>query len=628
MVVTRAMRRSIALLGFAVVLACGGIKRPSTNDLVLTGAVYSSDENGQRSDALSGADVRATVDRNKDGAISSDEEFTTTTGDDGTYKLQFKVALEDKVVVRFSTPDTLPHFETLKAGPKAELALNAVLINAESLSCSAGVCESDDATLAVGKLGNGMSGGGRVFNPVDNERNFPGRFGDADGNLLVSGVFSAVQLTDSSGNDVQTLSAPADLKMKIPRDTWKLVVDITPGDDRIQIPLYAFNETSGEWVREGQGHIEDDLGNIVPEAKLSAIRSGTFQSEIFGAGQVSHFSFWNVDWPITTKTCISGVIVADDGEPAEGASILMSGVTYTGSTYPVTVGADGKFCDEVMRSEEPNEDVDQNNQQGDTQKVAVRAIYAGKLYALGKFDTPKTAAQCGGACLDIGEVKMTEENELVPKKCTVKGTVTDPKGNPVDGALVIAFDADVPDEARKDVCGVISQNCSLAPPITGADGRFENHTVVLEKISLIGVKIPENPGTGGSSFSVRSGSKEGAAEGCPTDDITLVLDQGHDEYTVTPNLSGQQILWSPSEKAHRITVQAVNGTVKWEIESAEQGFSSPVTYGQVPAGATQVVPANNQAPAQLITGDDITVEMNGIAETGYSYAGTGKKTVP
>ena len=86
--------------------------------------------------------------------------------------------------------------------------------------------------------------------------------------------------------------------MALPKDNWPSVVDVKPGDDRIQVPLFAFDDASGKWKRDGEGFLEDDAGKVIAESELAAIRGGAHQGGVTVCGKVSHFSFWNVDWPV------------------------------------------------------------------------------------------------------------------------------------------------------------------------------------------------------------------------------------------------------------------------------------------------------------------------------------------
>jgi hypothetical protein len=69
-------------------------------------------------------------------------------------------------------------------------------------------------------------------------------------------------------------------------------------------------------------------------------------------------------------------------------------------------------------------------------------------------------------------------------------------------------------------------------------------------------------------------------------------------------------------------------SAKWLIYAPGVGFDSPVTYGAVPEGAEQLLPAQNAAPAPLASGDMVNVFASGVSEDGYSYYATGLATVP
>ncbi len=68
----------------------------------------------------------------------------------------------------------------------------------------------------------------------------------------------------------------------------------------------------------------------------------------------------------------------------------MPGVTYTGTSSPQTTDENGKFCVDVMRSEAPGEDVNQNGVTGETQKVLISGSSGGKLYNFGEYRNPRS----------------------------------------------------------------------------------------------------------------------------------------------------------------------------------------------------------------------------------------------
>jgi hypothetical protein len=67
---------------------------------------------------------------------------------------------------------------------------------------------------------------------------------------------------------------------------------------------------------------------------------------------------------------------------------------------------------------------------------------------------------------------------------------------------------------------------------------------------------------------------------------------------------------------------------KWLVASPPPGFDPPVTYGTVPAGAIQVIPAGGGAPAALASGDFIIVVLTAPGTDGYPIVGQGFTFVP
>src|SRR3954468_21759598 len=100
--VTFPIRKTVALSVAIVVMGCGSgdPDRPS-GTMHLSGDVRSRPSSGGAPFPLSDAQVRASVDRNRDGAISADETSLVTTDSDGAYKLDVPINPGDTVVVRF-----------------------------------------------------------------------------------------------------------------------------------------------------------------------------------------------------------------------------------------------------------------------------------------------------------------------------------------------------------------------------------------------------------------------------------------------------------------------------------------------------------------------------------------------
>jgi hypothetical protein len=607
----------------AVNSALNGCTAVPQGTMVLQGLVLQVGSGGSAPSPVSDGTVRATVDRNRNGQVEPDEAVSGATDSEGAYRLNVRVTSGDPVVVGFHTDNAAALYRTLEGAPDANVILNATLYPVADLTCTNARCALDDGGLSVDGLPEGVSGTARVFNPVTDTDAFPGEFADDAGNLLVSGVFAAVDLTDDAGQPVTDLAEAATLRMRMPRDTWSLVEDIQPGNGQIDVPLYAFDPDTGVWTRQGQGVLEDGDRNVLAEGVLGSIRDGSYRGAVVARGAVQHFSYWNVDWPIDTRACLTGVVLDDQGKPAVGATVTVRGVTYTGTSPSQTVGADGRFCVDVMRSERPGESIDQDSVLGETQRVAIRISYAGKVYNGGEYDTPTGEGACGqGGCKDIGPLRLTADTELQPTRCTFTGVVRDPDGQPVTGATVLGWDQTVDSDLWFTLCFSDPMNLCQIVATTDARGEFTLTTIVLDGLFYYASVTKEEP-----SASLYL-SAQGTVQRCQPINIALTTGLRFTSPTVTVTRAGV-IEWTPSQYgATVLDVASDSGETKWAVYSGEASFPPPVTYGVVPTGAEQAVPFGGGRPAALASGDIVQIVQSGTSPDGFPYVGQGSVVVP
>jgi hypothetical protein len=619
---------ALALCLFLVPVACGddgdggGDKQgQDTGELVVSGVVNRLPEaSGGESEPFPGVEVKATVDRNGDGAISADETVVVETGDDGTYRIAVKVRSGDRVVLRYHAEDAAPVFRRVRAVAGGEVTLSVGLRSLEPLQeVQVGRLQVESKELSIDGLASGIGGAARVFNPVNEAAYFPGGFDDDQGNLLISGVFSSVSLTGDDG-EVRDLEDPAELRMQLPRDTWNVVVDVIPGNDRIDVPLYAFDEVKGTWVREGEGYLEDGRGAVIPEDQLPAVNDGTFEGTIYSAGVVRHFSYWNVDWPVETYGCLSGRVLLEDGSPAVGAMVTASGETYTGYSNPVTTDAEGRFCVEMMRSEGPGEDVDQDGIPGETHRIRLRISRGTAIYDGGVHDAPVEQGTCGGACGDVGDVTLDESTKMEAGLCTVTGKVSDLRGRNVEGAVVYAWDDTVPEDVWTSVCLGDGGFLCMSVATTDAGGNFAVGNAIFEGLSVIAVATGEEAG----AFYTRLGERRYTS--CPTEPVEIRLDTGWDSYELEFLVDGETIEWRPALPLQWLYVVDSNYQYKWAIAADDEGrgFSGPVSYGVLPSGTSRYSPPEGETVLPLEPGDRIGGYGYGITTAGYEYYASGE----
>ncbi|MBI5066691.1 MAG: carboxypeptidase regulatory-like domain-containing protein [Deltaproteobacteria bacterium] len=634
---TRIATRLLALAAFVhLATACGGGGSKSTTNpppggnqgaLQVAGTVMEDLGQGAGTSALSGAEVRVTIDRNGNGTVDAGESWTATTGATGAYTVSLTVTAGETAVVRFQKSGLAPVIRTLKTAPSTSVPVSATLRRLDTLSGSGSTLSNQNGTVSLTGLPAGASGSARVFNPVTETDAFPGDFSDSTGNRLVSGVFGSFDLKDAANNKLETLTAPATMKMRMPRDTWPAIVDITAGNQQIDVPLYSFREATGEWVRDGSGWLEDASGTRLLPADLPSLRDGSYTGAVFAAGEVTHFSTWNVDWPISSHGCVRGRVVDAAGTtPVAGATVTVSGVSYTGTSTPVTVGSDGRFCVEVMRSEGAGEDVDGDGVAGETSSVKVRVVSGGQVYDFGVRDLTTAAATCSaGSCLDLGDMALTSARRVSAALCTVSGTVFRRDGTtPAAGAMVMGWDDVVPPEVQDALCIQGNQLLCSFFATAGADGSYTFTTASMGGLTVFAMLqtaiVPDQV--------IELAWAQRLVGDCPTGPVNLRLDEGYVSITTALALNGNVISWTPAGYGATALYATGPAGFKWMVSAPEgQTFPSPVTYGTVPAGASQTFPATG-APAALASGDTVYVLISGKASDGFPYFGSGTLTVP
>ena len=580
----------------------------------LSGIVRSQTSSVAEPTPISGAEVKATIDRNHDGVLSTTETYTATTDSSGGYAIDVPVNPGDKLVLRFAYDGAAPLLRALQAAPKGDTTVDAVLRPLEPLVCKGSMCSLQQAGVILKGLPADTTGAARAFNPATESDAFPGSFVDANGKLLIPGAFASFDVRDGGGARVGRLPVPIEMRMRIPRETWAVVKDVVPGNSRIDVPVYFLDEVAGVWVQlPGAGHIEDAAGSLVAPSVLASIHDGTFDGALYAVADIDRIALWSVDWPVESSGCVTGRLLDDAGKPAEGALVGLQGVTYIGASIPAIVGADGRFCLEAVRSENVGEDLDGDGKAGESFVVSISATAGGRIYDLGIYDTSRAQAVCGGAgCLDLGDLRLSAANLRTTKLCTVTGTVSFPDGTPAAGALVSSFDTDVPRSEGDRTCTVDNQYVCSDFVATDQNGFFSVTSPVMGDVPVWA--------TAGRDL------EPGAVEGyegmrpfasCPNAPVAL---------TVFPSaISVDFTITVTSESG---PVRSAAGASKWEV-SGDLGvvMQTPATYGLVPPGMRQLYPEQGQPPP-LASGDVLELEVDGATINGLLYYGFNIVDVP
>jgi hypothetical protein len=476
-----------------------------------------------------GSRITIRTDANADGKFLGKEVITAVPDPQGRYQVNATVVRGRPVMLEIRRPGFA---EILQAYPSvtpgAVLTRNATLQALDDLEVMAGSAESTDGSIRLDGLPMEIeSVQARVFNPLTDGAQFPGEFADNQGNLLVSSVFSTIEATDRGGRSVTNLGTNATLCMRVPVESWANLGDLFTGTGQIDVPLYYYDEATGQWKRNtADGWLEDSVRAKIPEDQLAAIRGGTYAGEVFAAGPISHLSWWNLDWPISSHTCIKGLIVDTNGVPVTGASVQAFGLTYNGTSGPETTGPDGLLCLEVMRSELPGEDVDGDGTLGETQQVQLKVQSGTNLFSFGPFSSPTSAATCtNGIGLDVGSLVLNNASLLTVSMCSITGRVvysgisiggtpTILAGGGVRSARVIGYDQGAFDPAAGSC-----SNCLVTT--ADAQGYFSLQTPVQA-----GATLSAFANVGGfAGYGVFIGQLTTA--GCPSGPVMIEADYFH-----------------------------------------------------------------------------------------------------
>ena len=614
---------------------------------------------------LAGIEVTIAGDFDGDGLRTASEVVKATTNAAGFFAARVTVTKATRIGIGWRGEDRLPNHKSFRVTGASPLAVDVTLARGERFVVAGKRLELPGGGLAVEGLPAGVTGLGRLYNPALEAEFFPGDFRDDKGTPIVSASFATLEMRDANGAALEKLTAPATLTMAVPRDTWSVVRDMSPGNGRIDVPKYWYDEAKGTWVQEGLGHLVDGAGRTLAEAELAAVHDGSFDGELAAVYEVTHFSTYNVDFPRATglvgvtgkaggdKSWFDGIrdwfgqfdLVGGGGDkpsqpapkppkkepkrdlkkfedtrpnafrsftnpnlaPMRGA--LLRAEYFDAEGTPVgsatfDVADDGSFELELPRSEAPGEDLDDNGITGETFFVTVWAEWYGLRFHVVEGVVPSGAERV----IPMGELDLSA-TLLEAERCRVEGTVRFLDGSPAAGAEVAFLpDRYLVDDSFTALCGAEGALCKDSA-VAGADGAFV-FDYPREQTFSIDAYVPRVEAPWDSEYSVR---KTFAA--CPAQPVTVTLRSGISYATPTLTVAGDRISWSGGFAIERLQVFAADGTLKWALYEDGQPIAGPVTYGTVPTGATE-----NARPTGALGSGDV-VEIFGSARDPKGYAG-------
>jgi MYXO-CTERM domain-containing protein len=409
--------------------------------------------------APDGVKVKLQVDLDRNGRLDSFETLSGSVASDGSYSLKYDIDPKDvdlklvafvgKVVAAYQArgfesllddgplpvvlsferegySTVVKRLSTLFETPSLDVTLTPL----GDVQCARSSCLSPDGGVRLADFPGGTKiarAYADAYDPSQETSRFPGMFSDSKNNLLVSSGFAEINLYQEDGSAVHQISSPVTTRFEAKPASWSTMPDLEPNSGRIELPMYSFDQATGEWLAEANGELELEDGQRVSEDALGAIRDGSYDKRVYVGFETTHFSTFNCDAPISIRACVRGRVVAKGTAKAlAGVTVSVEGVSYTGSAASIVTGVDGAFATDVRKSELPNEDLDSNGQKGELLEAHVVATGTG-VFVADAFETPTVQGSIGQAsrpnckpadcdCVDLGDIEVEFEE---PRLCDV-----------------------------------------------------------------------------------------------------------------------------------------------------------------------------------------------------------------
>jgi len=238
-----------------------------------------------------------------------------TTDEQGNYQLRITTTLPSRVLLEVQHDHSAPAMRLTNARwitvDSGSTSVDAGIVSlpnpsANEITISNGEGQNTDNSFQVRDLPAEVERFfARVYDPGDqgagsnpaDANAFPGEFAESGDIPLNSAGFAWLEGMDANGDPVTQLSQAALVRMKIPASQWADLEDIRAGTDRIELPIYFYDETNDVWSQEAQvGWIEAADGTILPEEASSLILDGSYNGDLYAAYRTGHFSWMNVDY--------------------------------------------------------------------------------------------------------------------------------------------------------------------------------------------------------------------------------------------------------------------------------------------------------------------------------------------
>ena len=283
---------------------------------------------------------------------------------------------------------------------------------------------------------------------------------------LVSYGMTAVNMTDSEGDKVQLNGKTATVTFPIPES----MADDPRVKNHEDIPLWSFDEEKGLWVREGMAHYDSDLDAYV--------------------GEVTHFSWANLDWPEARAT-VKVTVTDAAGNALSHVKVTIGQVTKSTDKNGKTetyVPINTAFTITVLSEDYSN--------YTDIQKVDIsdNELSAGDVKEV-TIQLP-TLAHLSGTIVNEGE-----GNKIATVWVEYNGKSTKKVHSDINGQFYMNAPADYTGPATLKVRSADGTEYSQDITLTGKDQAFR--LVIKSDVSAGGgIKVTMKDGSGVHNFAI------------------------------------------------------------------------------------------------------------------------------
>lgn len=290
--------------------------------------------------------------------------------------------------------------------------------------------------------------------------------GETETVQLVSYGMTAVNMTDGDGDKVQLNGKTATVTFPIPES----MADDPRVQAREDIPLWSFDEEKGVWVREGMAHYDSELDAYV--------------------GEVTHFSWANLDWPEARAT-IKVTVTDEANNPLPNVKVTIGQVTKTtkkdgkaetyvpiNTAFTITVLSENYSNYTNIQKVEISED---DLKGGDIKEITIKL---------------PTLAHLSGTIVNEGE-----GSKMATVWVEYNGNSTKKVHSDIDGQFYMNAPADYTGPAVLKVRSADGAEYSQNITLTGKDQAFRL-VIKNEASSGGGIKVTMKDGSGVHNFAI------------------------------------------------------------------------------------------------------------------------------